>query len=1701
MRRLALLTALLFAVCCGVAVAEEFSLPGLAADADSYASLLTRRYPAGGTPQARQQAEAEADAAIRRGDPGAAAAALERRVGLGDADARIWMALAQAQMHRTPPDAARALQAAWQAFDAVDTGPDQVPALLLMADALRVLDRPAQAIQALEAAAERAPDDAAIRQTLADARRAVGMLVRQVRAESEADPPRACIAFTSPPARGADFHPQDWVELQPPVPGAAVTHENDQICVSGLPSGATTRITLRAGMPGEGGLALVKPATMNVAIANRRPRIDFDTRMFLLPRGQVPTIGMSTVNLSAVKLTLSRLTERNIVGFIRDNRLGQPVDSWAADRIGERTGSIVWQGTAAVPDWEPNRTAHTALPLPDALASAGPGLYALSAEAGDGTPNASGAVQMILRTDLAPTVWRGADGLTIQVRAYSDVKPRPGVQLRLMAANNDVLAETTTDADGVGRFAAPLLHGEGPLAPRAIQAFGPDQDFTTLDLDSAAFNLADRGVSGMPTPGPLDAFVWLDRGIYRPGETVQVMALLRDDAGRPVDLPARVTVRRPNGQVYQEVTPPRGADAALYLPVKLTGGAPVGTWSVEVRADPAAPPIGRAEFRVDAFVPDRMAVDLGPVDGPIVPGQPFTLPVAARFLYGAPGAGLTGKATLRLVVDDAPFPALAGYRIGLEGETYAPDAKETDLEETDPKGHTSYVISVPRAPDTSFALKAAIDVVMNDPSGHGSRATTEIKLRPAGPLIGIKPLFEGRAVDAGTEAAFDIAAVDPDGTRIAMPAKLRLVRERPDWRLVMHGRLARYETVWRDEPLQTQDVTIPADAPLHFTQKLDFGRYRIEVLQSGGLAATSIRFRAGWVSSDSPDVPDQVDVSADRALYPPGGTARIHIAPPFAGEATLLALGDRVHLLRTLAVPAGGTDVEVPVSADWGPGAYVTVHVFRPAADARDRPARAIGLTWVGVDPAARKLDVTFDTPEKLAPRTRAIIPIHTAPGAWVSLAVVDEGILRLTNFPTPDPAAHYLGRRMLGMDIRDDWGRLIAPGQGAATALRQGGDEGSFVLPDIPIRTVTLFYPPRQAGSDGVLNVPVDLPDFAGQVRLMAVAWSGSRIGAGAADVRVVDPLVAEPLLPRFLAPGDQARFTVLLQNLDLPAGEDVATVAVEGPLALAGPSRLAATLAPNAQATPFTLLTATGAGRGVIKLDVSGPGGFQVHRESAITIRPARGVASSVTADELPPGAEVALVPAGTAYIPGTWHATASFGGAVRYSVSGLLAALDQYPLNCLEQATSRGFPLALLPDGPLAGTDRAGRLQRAVGFVLDRQRFDGGFGLWSAEGDAEPWLSSYATEFLLRARDAGAAIPPAALKDALKFEAEAADSTGDKPEDLADQAYRLYVLALAGQGRPGAARVLVAHIDRLPTPLAKAQLAAALALAHEPDRARGAFTAALAAPDRTWWRADYGTALRDQAAIAVLLKESGVGADLLPRLVAAMPGANLDPDTLSTQEQAWAAAAGAVLGRGLHPVHVQLDGKDLPAGPVVAAALTGPATARNLGDQPVWRSLAVTGVPAAALPAAHAGMRITRQFFNLDGTPLDLDHLKQNTVFVLLLEGRAEDGQPHQAMIQHGLPAGWELAGRFSGGDAGSGLPWLGKLSEPEAQPAADDRYAAVVELTPDAPGFRLAVKVRAVTPGTFELPGAEAADMYRPGVFARQAAGRITIEGAE
>ncbi len=283
--RIVLAAAALWLAFAGPAAAQEFDLPGLSADSYAFARELAQAHPAGATPAIRGRSEAQAAAATLRDDWTAAARALEDRLGQGETTSDLWGRLALAELRRVPVSPRHALQAAYQAFARTSDDAAKAAALVLGAQALAAQDLPAQASGLLQSAVALQPDDAALRQRLADANRATGLLVRRVAAEEDADLPRACIVFNLAPMRRADFHPEDWVRLDPQVADAAVTREGERICVSGLPLAATTRALLRAGLRGDSGLSLKSDTVVALTLGNREPLLAFDSRLFLLPRG------------------------------------------------------------------------------------------------------------------------------------------------------------------------------------------------------------------------------------------------------------------------------------------------------------------------------------------------------------------------------------------------------------------------------------------------------------------------------------------------------------------------------------------------------------------------------------------------------------------------------------------------------------------------------------------------------------------------------------------------------------------------------------------------------------------------------------------------------------------------------------------------------------------------------------------------------------------------------------------------------------------------------------------------------------------------------------------------------------------------------------------------------------------------------------------------------------------------------------------------------------------------------------------------------------------------------------------------------------------------------------------------------------------------------------------------------------------------
>ena len=1734
MARVMAAIAVLVLVCGSPARSAELQLPGLDADAHSYLSALTAKSPPAPNPALIAAGTAEAAQAETAHDAARAVQALERAIAARDDSAPTWMALARARSELTPPDLSRALQAGWLAVTKAPPGRERLDDILWLARLLEgPLNRPRQALVAYRAAvaeareAKIAEPEAARR---VDAlRMAVGLTVAKVEVHRDESPARACVTFSDPLKTGRDIHFEDFVRLEPAVRLSAIA-EGDELCLSGLAHGTGYSLTLRQGLPGADGMTLRQDETSRLQVEDRPPSVAFRGQAFILARGDAGGLPVVTVNLDAVDLQLLRINDRNLASQLRGDALRNALSDYDIRHLARSEAELVWQGRMAVKGGR-NQEGVTPLAIRSLIPDPRPGLYVVTASPADVAWQIKPwtlATQWLMITDLGLTTTRGADGVNVFVRALSTAKPLAGVAVTLVARNNAELGRAVTDADGHARFPAGLTRGTGGQGPLLVTAAKGDDDFAFLDLALAAFDLSDRGVGGRAAPGPLDAYVYSDRGVYRPGETVNLTALLRDDKTAAVEtMPLTVKVLRPGGTEFYAGTLKAAPAGGFTLPLALSATAPFGTWTVNVYGDPKANPIGHVTFLVDSFVPERLAVTLAASGPAIVPGQPFAVDVASRFLYGPPAAGLGGTADVSLEVDPDPYPRLPGFRFGLVQEEVTARLGELVLPPGDAAGKARLAVELPAVPDTTRPLRATIRVGVAEPGGRPTRQSLSVPVRIQPYAIGLKARFDPGRLGEAESARFEVVAVAPDGQRVAKPElRWRLVAEMRDFQWYMEEGSYKYRVTEHDRPLRAGTLAVATTGPAALEMgTLPWGRYRLEVQDAAGVVASSLRFTSGWDEGpQSADTPDTVTVTADKPAYVAGDTAHVHIDPPFDGEVLLTVATDRIVAVRTLSVPKGGTTVDVPASADWGPGAYVTATVYRPPVHGKEhRLVRAIGLAWLPLDAAARTLGVGLALPEVIRPHQSLEVPITVTSSSsgsdtYVTLAAVDEGILQLTHFDSPAPGAYFFGKRALGLDIRDDYGRLIETVDGPPGALREGGDKGGLAggLPKVPITVVSLFRGPVKVGADGKALVKLDIPDFNGQLRLMAVAFGKVGVGSADAKITVRDALVAELATPRFLAPGDDSRVTVSLDNVEAPAGRYRVAVAGEGPVRVADGERTVS-LGKGERQTLTLPLGADTAGSGGVALTVSGPedgpATVAIHQELGLTVRPSRPEETLFTVKSLPPGG-VAVADAGllAGYVPGTVGVSLGFSAAPPFDVAGLLAALDRYPYGCLEQVVSRALPLLAVNDMALAlGAARkpddnlAARIDQAIARVLDKQRFDGAFGVWGASGEAAPWLTAYALEFLTRARSAGHTVPEAPYLAGLTWLRQQAIDGGTDAPALASRAYAFHTLALAGQLTAGPVRYFAdAFGGNLPTPLAKGQLGAALARLGDRDRAETAFAAAFSQLGREPWEEDYGSTVRDAAALVSLATEAGVlDKSRLAVLLDRLPTSATAVADTSTQEQAWLVLAAGSLMKGAAPLSLSLGDQPLGAADPVrleptAAQLEAGLAIRNTGRAPVWQTLSVHGVPAAARPAVHEGFKIRRYFFRRDGSPLDLDHIRQNDVFVVVLEGEATAKVRHQAILTQPLPAGWEIENKALGAGGTEGLGWLADLSQPAVAEARDDRYVAAIALAEDKPKVKLAFLVRAVTPGSYELPGAEIADMYHPRLIARQAAGRITVQ---
>ena len=1722
------------------ALAEKtYVRESLASDAVRLEAKLKKAMPAG---QNEQQLRAAAEKAWAANNFDAAATAYSKLVVLAPKDPVAWRRLGYAWgaladglrnnytlKYQYQSDANAA---AYMGYQKAITKEDEATALSVIGFTLSVSESWRNSLDAYRAslALVDKPDVRSVYTTL---REKYGFRLTDYKVDSDASSPRVCFQFSEDLAKGKiDYAPFVVVQgaAQP-----AITAEGQQLCVDGLEHGKKYSIVLRQGIPSAVQENLLKSADYEIYVRDRSPAVRFTGKNYVLPSTGQEGLPIISVNTQKVAIEIYRYGDRSIVPAVRGEDFLKNLNGYDFKKITDEKGFKVWSGTMDVAQ-QLNQDVVTAFPVLEAVGKLEPGIYLMNAKPpgpkpaqstegeGEEVDYETSATQWFIVSDLGLTALSGGDGVTVLARSLSSAKPVGGVEVRLIARNNEVLATKTTDELGRVRFEPGLTRGTGGTAPGIVVAADGKGDYGFLDLVQSAFDLTDRGVKGRVAPVGVDGFLYTERGVYRSGETVYVSALLRDTKGNAVaGVPLTLVAQRPDGVEYRrQVVEDQGAGGRAW-PVALLNGLPTGTWRVKAYTDPKRPPVGETTFLVEDYVPERVELTLTPKQKALRLGEPAEVAVDARFLYGAPGADLQlrGDITIELAEGTA-VPGLEKYAVGLDDEQFQTINKE--LEEpgtTDENGKAVVTAPMPEI-KTTRPVVAKVDISAVEEGGRAVDHVVSIPILPDGNVIGVRKLFDDAGLNEGGIANFDVVMATNAGQRIARKGlkwQLMKVDKRYTW-FSTDGKWD-YEVVRSTRRISDGRIDVGTADPTRVSAQVDWGSYRLEVRADDDSTVTSVSFSVGWAGSDKADAPDVLDVALDKTAYAAGEPLKVRLSSRFAGQATVAVVSDKIETLKVVDVQPGGTTVDLAADPAWGSGAYVLAIAHRPLDKAaRRQPGRAMGVAWFAVDKASRSVEVSLGVPQTMRPRGTMHVPVKLAglaagEEAYVTVAAVDVGILNLTHYQAPDPNAWYQGQKQLSTEVRDLYGFLIDGMQGTRGAITSGGDSAPTFDQSPPKEApLSRYSGVVKVVADGTADIAFDIPAFNGTVRVMAVAWTKTRLGHAQADVIVRDAVVLQATMPRFLSIGDQSRIFMAIDNVEGPAGDYQVDLDIRGPVVIpASAARTSVKLAAKGKGQIAIPVTGAGYGTGVIDVRLSGPG-IDALQTLILKVQPATPEVYRRTVRPLAPGASLTVSDDVVAdFVPGTGSVSVAVTPYSALDVPALLKALDRYPYGCTEQITSRALPLLyankLSTEENLGLDDKIdARVREAIDRVLTRQDSNGSFGLWTPGGD-DVWLDSYVTDFLTRARERGFPVPQKAFESALdRLRNYVANTTDPTIENATQLAYAAYVLARNGRPVMGDLRYLADQkLSLFWSPLSRAQLGAGLALLGDRSRSQPIFQGALDQLQlergaRTW-RSDYGTALRDGAGIMALMAESGQPSSTFQKAILTVEQSRNTRSYTSTQENAWMVLAAYALMKDSEKLALTVDGT-AQAGSYLKSfrgvALEGrPVTIANTGTTPAQLVVTASGHPMQPDQPASEGYSIERTYHKLDGTKVDPSKVRQTDRLVVVLKVTEAKASEARIVLTDHLPAGFEIDNpKLVDSAENTAFAFMQASVEPVHTEYRDDRFVAAYDRSASQSAFfHVAYVIRAVSPGRYIHPPAVVEDMYRPERYGRTAFGTVEV----
>ncbi|HET8865436.1 MAG TPA: MG2 domain-containing protein [Gracilimonas sp.] len=1319
------------------------------------------------------------------------------------------------------------------------------------------------------------------------------------------------------------------------------------------------------------------------------------------------------------------------------------------------------------------------------------------------------------------------ENITAFVTDLLTAKPKSGVEVRAFDYQQQQITSGSTDAEGKVTL-------ETSRTPFYLTASVDGQKGYLKVNDGNALSLSDFDVSGARIQKGIKGFLYGERGVWRPGDSLFVTLILEDENNvLPDDHPVTFELKNPSGQLEDKQTFTSGLNGFYVYQVQTEKQAPTGNWQLQAK-------VGGLTFskqlKIESVKPNRLKVEVDFAEDKVTAEtRQLQATLNSRWLHGAVAGNMKADVEMSLrpaAVSFSDYPAYSFEDASVSFSSSPVTIFEGNL---NGQGTADFSHSFNRLSEGPARILVNLRTRVFEPSGNFSIGRANTYYYPFRTLIGIKPpaMDEGDYwdwLDPDESHRFEVASLDVEGNPVAgkeLDIEVYNIRWRWWWERGTEDLSSYFERENINVVLSgkvSTDEEGKGIVNLKLPEGSDGGRYLVRVKDpQGGHSASSIVYFS-WYGGRSESVsPARLTFSSDKDSYEVGEDISITI-PSSQGSRILVSMESGSKVLDTfwLDGKAGETVFSIPADENMTPNVYAHVMHLQPhGQQSNDLPLRMYGVIPISVEDPNTKLAPVVELPGELRPESSVQVNVSEQNGKAMTytIAMVDEGLLDLTNFSTPEPHDHFYAREALGVNTWDMYQFVSDAYAGNLSRIIAIGGDGEAGQAD-PLEEANRFEPMvRFEGpfllKEGTVNRhDISVPNYVGSVRTMVIAGQDGAYGQTQATTPVRKPVMVLATLPRVLGPGETVKLPVSVFAMNERVRNVQVRVEANDIFEINGEASTTLNFEePGDQVITFELETKSQIGVGNVRVEATG-GGESAYHEIEIAVRNPNSPFVDVRSEIIEEGESwtesfeaQGMTGTNSAMLEVSRIPPIDFGKRLQY--------LTRFPHGCIEQTTSAVFPQLYvskvmdLPDGKKADIQNnvEGGIERMQKFLT----FSGGLAYWPGNEDPNSWGTNYGYHFLLEAKNEGYYVPSDLLDKITRFQKERARNWREDQDyrrsDLI-QAYRLYTLALANMPELGAMNRL-REKEGLSIQ-SKWRLAAAYALAGQKEAAENLITGMSTSVENYRELSNsYGSSLRDRAMILETLSilDRQDEAALIVRDISAELSSQ---QWMSTQTTAYSLIA---ISKFLNKftaaeemlADFSINGEEI--GSIDSRAIIVQTPVRmdefntnnfelvNNSEGTLYARLILEGTPLIGDTISSSNSLVQKvRFTNLDGETIDPAVLTQGTDFVaeVTVTNPGLRGDYEELALSQVFPSGWEIRNTRMDDES---------FSEPvssfDYQDIRDDRVYTYFDLAPNTSKiFR--VQLNAAYAGEFYFPAVNTAAMYDETISARSAGKWIQVQ---